>query len=287
MNRRDVLRAALLGSAAFVMRPAWSLGAEKHDVSADLVALERRHGGRLGVAVLDTENGRCLVHRGNERFLMCSTFKLLLVATVLKQADIGKEQLDRRIVFDHGALLDWAPVTKLNLGPPGMSIAGLCEAAMIISDNTAANLLLDAVGGPPAVTAYVRSFGDTKTRLDHGEPLVNRKHGDEDTTTPWSMLGTMRKMLLGDALSEGSRKQLTRWFVCNQTGAQTLRAGLPSGWRSGDKTGSGRHANNDIAVVWPPRRKPLLLTAYYMTEEHDVTARKAVLADVGRIVAAL
>lgn len=286
MNRRDLLRGALLGGAALAVRPAWAWASGEADAPMDLAALERRHGGRLGVAVLDTHDGRRLAHRGDERFLMCSTFKLMLVAAVLARVDAGKERLGRRVVFDKAVLQEWSPVTSLNVGAPGMTIEGLCEAAMLISDNTAANLLLDAIGGPPAWTAWVRGLADTTSRLDHAEPLLNRVHGDDDTTTPWSMLEDMRKVLLGQALSEDLRKQLVNWLTLNQTGAQTLAAGLPSDWRIGDKTGSGHNANNDIAMIWPPGRKPLLVTAYYMTDKHDVAARKAVLADVGRMVAA-
>ncbi|HET7266769.1 MAG TPA: class A beta-lactamase [Oleiagrimonas sp.] len=288
MKRRDVLRGTLMGGAALALYPAWSLAEPAAKASSHaLAALEKKHGGRLGVAILDLHGGQRLAHRGDERFLMCSTFKLLLVATLLARVDAGKEDLGRRIVFDKTALLDWSPVTGLNVGAPGMSINGLCGAAMIMSDNSAANLLLDAVGGPSAVTAFARRLGDTKTRLDHGEPQVNAKHGDDDTTTPWSMLGDMRKLLLGGALSATSRERLTGWFVHNLTGAQTLRAGLPSDWRIGDKTGSGHHANNDVAIAWPPRRKPLLIASYYETGDHDVAARQAVLAEVGRIAATL
>jgi len=154
-----------------------------------------------------------------------------------------------------------------------------------MSDNTAANLLLHTVGGPAGLTAYARSLGDQMTRLDHIEPLNNSQHGDQDTTTAQAMLGGMQKILLGDALSGPSRERLNRWFMLNQTGAQTLRAGLPSDWRMGDKTGAASHANNDIAIAWPPQREPWLIAAYYMAEKIDTAERKAVLAEVGRIVA--
>src|SRR5690625_2401107 len=288
MKRREWLRRALVGGAAWALQPALSFADTQGKVSSKvLAALEQKHGGRLGVAILDLQSGQRLAHRGDERFLMCSTFKLLLVATVLARVDDGKERLDRRVVFDRQALLDWSPVTGLNVGAPGMSLGDLCAAAMIMSDNSAANLLLDAVGGPSVVTAFARSLGDAKTRLDHGEPQVNVKHGDDDTTTPRSMLADMRKLLLGEVLSVASRRRLTRWFVDNQTGAQTLRAGLPSGWRIGDKTGSGHYANNDVAIAWHSDRKPLLIAAYYETGDHDVAACKAVLAEVGRIAATL
>ncbi|MEO7065280.1 MAG: class A beta-lactamase [Rhodanobacter sp.] len=289
MNRRDVLKISVLGAAALAVRPGPLLAATvtAKDAAAQLAALESKHGGRLGVAILDTHNGHRIAHRGDERFLMCSTFKLLLVAAVLARVDGGVEKLGRRIVFDKGALLGWAPVTGMNVGAPGMTVQGLCEAAVMLSDNTAANVLLEAMDGPASVTAYVRSLGDKLTRLDHNEPLVNQEHGEQDTTTPWAMLQTMQKVLLEDALSEPSRAMLMSWLALNQTGAQSLRAGLPTDWRFGDKTGASGDATNDVAIVWPPHREPLLVTAYYRADKRDSAQRKAVLADVGSVVASL
>ncbi|MBO0662509.1 class A beta-lactamase [Jiella sp. MQZ9-1] len=285
MNRRDLLIGSTVSAATLAFRPTRPLAANASTAKRWLAALEDKHGGRLGVAILDTGNGRQVAHRGDERFLICSTFKFLLVAAVLARVDHAKEELDRRIVFNKGALLDWAPVTQLNVGSPGMTFGQLCEAATIMSDNTAANLLLETMGGPPAITAYARTLGDTKTRLDQREPLNAQSQGEEDTTTPASMIDNMRTVLLGNALSKTSRDRLAGWMTTNQTGAQSLRAGLPLDWRIADKTGAARVINNDIAVVWPPDRAPMIVAAYYRAENHDAARRKAVLADVGKIVA--
>ena len=289
MRRRDVLKGMAFGGAAIAtvrIVPAMA-GPALDGVGAQLATLERRHGGRLGVAILDTGSGRRDGYRDDERFLMCSTFKLLLASAVLQRVDAGKETLDRRIMFGKDALLDYAPVTKQHVGPPGMTISELCAAAITLSDNTAANVLLKEIGGPQAVTAYARSLGDEFTLLDRYEPALN----PIDTTTPKSMLGDMQQLLLGERLSRSSREMLIRWMVACQTGLQSLRAGMPSGWRVGDKTGqwdgNGTGANNDIAIAWPPNRKPILVAAYYMNHTADPSTRKAVLADVGRIVASL
>lgn len=291
MDRRNLIKSAALGALVCATRPAFSLAADGSDATARLAALELKQGGRLGVAILDTGDGGRVAHRGDERFLLCSTFKLLLAATVLNRVDHRKEKLDRRIVFGEDALLDYAPVTRRHVGAPGMTIAQLCEAAVTLSDNTATNLLLASIGDPSAVTRYARCVGDPLTRLDRSEPDLNRLDGELDTTTPAAMLGDMQQLLLGDALSRESREQLIHWLLGCQTGLQSLHAGLPSGWRIGDKTGQwdgdGIGANNDIAIVWPPDRKPLLVTTYYMTRTTDVAARKAVLAEVGRIAATL
>lgn len=288
MTRRGMLKVALAGSALLGLRPLFASALTgMGQTGARLSALERRHGGRLGVAILDTGTGLRAAHRGGEPFLLCSTFKLLLAAAVLARVEHGEEKLDTRIAFNESAVLDYAPITKQHIGPPGMTIAELCEAAITLSDNTAANLLLQSIGGPAALTRYARTLGDTFTSLDRTEPSLNAY----DTTTPSAMLGDMQAVLLGNALSQISRKLLTHWLLSCQTGLQSLRAGIPAGWEIGDKTGQwdgyGVGANNDIAIVWPPGRKPLLVTAYYMNHATDPGGRKAVLAEVGRIVAAV
>lgn len=289
MRRRDVLKGMALGGVAIAAVRLVPAGAKPalDGAGAKLAILERRHGGRLGVAILDTGSGRREGYREGERFLMCSTFKLLLAAAVLERVDAGKEKLDRRIVFGKDVLLDYAPVTKQHVGPPGMTMSELCAAAITWSDNTAANLLLKEIGGPQAVTAYARSLGDESTLLDRYEPALN----PVDMTTPNAMLDDMRQLLLGDRLSRSSREMLIRWMVACQTGLQSLRAGMPKGWQVGDKTGqwdgNGSGANNDIAIIWPPQRKPILVAAYYMNHTTEPSTRRAVLAEVGHIVASM
>lgn len=286
MHRRTLLKTALLGASALALRPALARAAHEADVEARLAALEQRHGGRLGVAILDTGDGRRYGHRADERFLMCSTHKVLTVGAVLARVDRGAERLDRRVVFGRDAVLSWAPVTRKHAGAPGMSVAGLCEAAITVSDNTADNLLLESLGGPAAVTAFARRLGDPLTRLDRTEPGLNvGSPGDlRDTTTPNAMLGDLRALLLGDALSAASRDRLAAWMRATGTGLDKLRAGMPAGWQGGDKTGSGAHdETNDIAIFWPPQRKPLLVTAYLAGSTADAAGRSGVLAEVGRI----
>lgn len=284
MKRRDILRGALLAGAGLALLPG-SLRASPRQAGSDGAALEKRHGGKLGLCILDTADGRTFQWRADERFLLCSTFKLLVVAQVLARVDAGKERLERRITFTRDDVLEWAPVTRRHVGAPGMSVEALCEAAMTISDNTAANLLLEAVGGPAAVTAWLRHTGDPTTRLDRHEPELNRPDGERDTTTPMAMLRDMQRLLLGDVLKPDSRARLVDWMRHNRTAAGNLVAGLPDDWTLGDKTGSGNTANNDVAILWPPAGKPLLVAAYYSNPDLDTDARKAVLADAGRLVA--
>lgn len=287
MDRRTLLKGAVIGASAFVLRPAFAQTVNAAE--AKFTALEHRHGGRLGISILDTGNGQRVGHRADERFLICSTFKLLLAAAVLARVDHGQERLDHRLVFGKDVLLEYAPVTSQHVGAPGMTIAELCQAAVNVSDNTAANVLLAHLGGPGIVTSFARQLGDPLTRLDRIEPELNRPTADglSDTTTPNAMLGNLQKLTLGGALSDTSRKQLIEWLCETTTGKTLLRAGVPADWRIGEKTGSGITQRNDVAIMWPPNRKPLLIAAYYANPQASDEQRAAVLAEAGRIVATL
>jgi beta-lactamase class A len=240
-----LLAAPLLAAPALLSAPA---AADEGPPSA-LAALERRHGGRLGVAILDTASLKLVAQRGDERFAMCSTFKFLAAACVLARVDRGEESLGRRVVYGKADLVPYSPVTEKHAGEGGLTIGEICEAAEL-----------------------------NEARL--GDP--------RDTTTPATMVEVMRRTVLGTALSTGSREQLAAWLVANKTGDKRLRAGVPKGWQVGDKTGSGaNNATNDIAVIWPPGGAPIVVAAYYAEARGSDEERSAVLAEVGRLAAAL
>jgi len=286
-------RRSLLASLAVAMAPLRTLAAPQTEERLNLAAqqlaeIEAREGGRLGVFVRDTGSGATLEHRADERFPMCSTFKLLVAAAVLKRMDGGAERLDRRIPYGPGDLLEYAPIAKAHVADGAMTVADLCAAAIDWSDNTAANLILQTIGGPSGYTRFVRSLGDRVTRLDRNEPTLNEaKPGDpRDTTAPRAMADDMQKVLLGDALSEGSRSQLQTWLVNDKVGDKRLRAGLPPSWRVGDKTGSGeRGSTNTIAILWPPEHAPLIATVYYTESSAPMDARNAIHKEIGALIA--
>ena len=276
--RRTIFASALLTLPAFA-----------NDASSALADLERRNGGRLGVAALDTASGRTGGHRSDERFPLTSTFKFLAAALVLARVDRGQERLDRRVVFSDKDLVTYSPVTKDHVGPAGLSMAEICEAAVTLSDNTAGNLMLASFGGPPALTAYARTLGDVLTRLDRIETALNEAApGDpRDTTTPNAMLGDMQRILVGDALSGEARERLTQWLLASKTGTKRVRAGLPPDWRVGDKTGGGDNGTtNDVAIAWPPGRAPILVAVYFTGSTIPDDARNAVIAEAGRLAVA-
>jgi beta-lactamase class A len=279
-----VSRAAPAGAPPGGALPATTLGPLSLEA---LASLERQSGGRLGVSVIDGSGAERARHRGDERFPMCSTFKVLAVAAVLARVDRGQERLERSLEFTPVDLLEYAPVVRARAAERQLSVAQACEAAITLSDNTAANLLLESLGGPARLTAFVRTLGDTRTRLDRDEPSLNEcLPGDErDTTTPRAMARTLHALLLGPALSKASRDRLASWMIACSTGRQRLRAGVPSSWRAGDKTGTG-HAGttNDIAILWPPEGKPLVIATYLTQTSASADARNAVFAELARRV---
>ena len=293
LTRRS-FSASLITTMLATVLPPWRQGVRAAETTADdglakaLARIEAGSGGRLGVTFRDTGSGRLSGHRSNERFPLCSTFKVLACGAVLARVDAGREDLHRRIVFEPRDVVTYSPVTQDRAGRDGMTLAELCEAALTQSDNTAGNLILASLGGPSAVTTFARSLGDASTRLDRIETDLNEATpGDlRDTTTPDAMAHDLQSLVVGDHLSVRSRDQLTTWLVSNQTGGAKLRAGLPQDWRVGDKTGGGdQGTTNDVAVVWPPGRKPLIVCVFLTETTASFADRNATIAAVGRAIA--
>jgi beta-lactamase class A len=252
-----------------------------------MAALEARLGGLAGLSALDLASGRTLSWRGGERFAMCSSFKWILAAAVQKEVEEGRLTSGQVIRYSAKALLSQSPRTEAHL-KDGMTVDDLCAAVVEVSDNGGANLLLERVGGPKGLTRFLRETGDTVTRLDRNEPSLNSNlPGDpRDTTTPDAMVGTMKRILTGDVLKPASREKLLDWLRKSETGAKRLRAGLPAGWRVGDKTGTGtRGATVDNAIAWPPGRAPILVAAYLSGSAKPIDALEAGHAEMGRLVA--
>jgi len=285
LPRRAMLR---LLSGLALEAPLRTISALESGAEGRIAELEKGIGVRLGVAAVDTGTDRRIGYRVDERFAMCSTFKLLLVADILKRVEGGQEDLKRPISFSATDLLEYAPGTRAHVHEGGMAVGELCAAAIELSDNTAANLLLAQVGGPVGFTAFARSLGDQVTRLDRTEPDLNSAlPGDpRDTTSPAAMLESMQRVLTGSGLAARSQGQLAAWLEKSSTGTNRLRAGVPGSWRAGDKTGTGENgAMGDLGIFWPPARKPILIAAYVMEGNAPRAECERALADVGRLVA--
>lgn len=255
---------------------------------ADRVAeIEKRDRERIGVVALDTASGQRIEHRAGERFAMCSTFKLLAAAAVLKRVDAGEDKLDRFISYSEKDLQTHAPVTKAHVKEGGMKLGELCVAALQESDNTAANLLLISLGGPAGLTKFVRTLGDQTTRSDRMEPALNEfvASDERDTTTPSAMCRDLQTLFLGDVFSVASRQQLEEWLVGNQTRSAMIRSGVPKDWQVGDKTGRGDNgATNDIGILRPPGHAPIFLAIYTDGSKAPMERRAAAIAEVTKLV---
>jgi beta-lactamase class A len=277
------------GAPAVASTQGNAANAKRHalgDAPTRLVALEKREGGRLGVAAWDTASGKRIQHRSDERFAMCSVFKFLAAGAILERVDQGTEHLDRRLEYGESDLLEYAPVAREHVKEGSMTLGEACAAAVQWSDNTAANMVLKVLGGPQAVTAFIRATGDQITHLDNNETALNVVATGEvhDTTTATSMVGLLNSVVLGKVLSPDSRARLEGWMIGARVGGHRLAAGLPPGWRIAHKTGTWDDQTNDVGIIWPPNRAPIIVAALYNRGGTRQNQREKVLAEVARIV---
>jgi beta-lactamase class A len=285
MRRRQFLA----GLSALPLLTGGALGRRPDRAAPGLEALRARlgPGARLGVAAWDGRSGLSLDPDG--RYAMASTFKLPLAAAMLDGAERGTWRLDDAIAFDRSDLVPYAPVIEARLAAGRLTISELCAAIVEVSDNAAANLLLRRIGGPAALTAFVRRCGDEVTRLDRFEPELNSNLlGDlRDTTSPYAITRLTHRLLFGRLLSEDSRGRLLGWMERCSTGRDRLRGGLPAGWRSGDKTGTGANgAHNDVAFVAPPQGRPIVIASYMSGGDVPNTIRAELHRAVAQLVTA-
>lgn len=253
---------------------------------ARLVELERKYGARLGVYALASGTGETIAYRADERFAFCSTFKGLAAAAVLHHNP--QSHLNTVIKYSNADLMKNSRITRKHLAT-GMTIRQLCDAAIRYSDGAAGNLLLRDLGGPAQLTAYARTLGDTVTRMDRIEPAITQATpGDpRDTTSPKAFGTNYQKLVLGDALPADKRAFLRDLLVRNTTGAQRIRAGVPKGWTVADKTGTGDYGTlNDIAIVWPPNKPPLVIAIMSSKPTKDATYNQALIAEAAAHVVA-
>ena len=280
--RQSSRRVFLAGGTAFLAAGAVGAG----NRLSKIPGIEAGLNGRLGVYAFDTGSERELAFRADERFAMCSTFKATLAAAVLGRIDSGEVDPSEALPFDPAGLLSTSPITARSEGR--IAVLAACEAVVSHSDNTAANLLLERIGGPQILTAYFRRLGDDVSRLDRYELELNANQtGDpRHTTTPRAMAGTLRRVLLGDALGSASRELLTGWMVNEQNGKARVRAGVPTTWRVANKPGTSNNgATNDIAVAWPPGGAPIVIAVFVNAPTTDGGARQRAIAEVARLVA--
>ncbi|MDX2391437.1 class A beta-lactamase [Streptomyces sp. DK15] len=293
-SRRSLLTAGA-GAALAVALPAGAARAASSPRASGVVQqlreLERAYGARLGVYARDTATGRTVLHRADELFPMCSVFKTVAAAAVLRDLDRDGTFLAKRIHYTQQEVTDagGGEITKRpeNIAG-GLTVAELCSAAIAQSDNAAANLLLRELGGPTAVTRFCRSVGDRTTRLDRCEPELNSAEPARvtDTTTPRAIGQTYGRLTLGHLLTSEDRERLTGWLLANTTSGDRLRAGLPRDWAVADKTGAGSYGtNNNVGIAWPPGRPPVILSIFSTMPDADATRDNTLIAKTAKLLA--
>lgn len=281
---KNVLLALTLGTCIYPL----SALAENQDPLINTVKQEESSlQARIGFAVFDAKDNSMRNYRGNERFPINSTHKVLSCAALLANVDHGHSTLGDKVSFDQSKLVDYSPVTKDRIQPKTMTLGELCAAAVIYSDNTAANLVFDHIGGPQGLTTFLREMNDLVTRSDRTEPTLNEAvPGDlRDTSTPISMSHTIAKLVLGDTLSATSKTQLGQWMKDDKVADALLRSVLPAGWIIGDKTGAGGYGSRSIvAVVWPPKRQPLVISIYITQTKASMARSNQAIARIGSAI---
>lgn len=276
------LGVALVG-VGVALAPSLVFALDSERLLAAVQSEENALQARVGVAVFDASTGRTWGYRSDERFPLNSTHKAFSCAALLAKVDDGSLSLDQSVKITKEMLVTYSPITEKSLAPETMTFSKICQAAVSYSDNTAANVVFDAIGGAAGFKAFMRSVGDERTQLDRTEPALNEgTPGDErDTTTPSAIVNSLRQTLLGDRLSTASRAELTQWMLDDQVASALLRSSLPADWKIADKTGAGGYGSRSIvAVIWPPMRQPLVVGIY-------ITQTKASMQDSNQSIARL
>lgn len=288
LSRRSVLVGglAVAGLAACAEKPVLA-DPTVPPIDERIDALQRRNNTKIGVYAVNLDTGSTVAHLDGESFAMCSTFKGYAAARVLQMVQQGELTLDRQIYVDpKQTALPNSPRTAPNSGGQ-MTLAELCAAAVQVSDNAAANLVLQTIGGPSAITDFARSIGDPRTRLDRWEIDLNSAiPGDpRDTSTPNALGNGYRTLLTGDVLAPPQRQQLEDWLRGNET--SSIRAGLPEGWSTADKTGNGDYGStNDIGIAYGPQGQRLLLAIMTRSQANDPKApnNRALMGEVAALL---
>ncbi|ENM6581853.1 CARB family carbenicillin-hydrolyzing class A beta-lactamase [Vibrio alginolyticus] len=255
-------------------------------LNEDISLLEHQTSSRIGVSVWDTQADERWDYRGDERFPLMSTFKTPACAKMLSDMDSGKLSKNATAKVDERSIVVWSPVMD-KLAGQNTRIEHACEAAMLMSDNTAANLVLNEIGGPKAVTMFLRTIGDKATRLDRIEPRLNEATpGDSrDTTTPNAILNTLRTLIEGETLSYESRVQLKIWMQDNKVSDSLMRSVLPTGWSIADRSGAGGHGSRGInAIIWKENHRPVYISIYVTETELSLQARDQLVAQISQLI---
>lgn len=269
---------------ALIINISLIFSAHANTIINEIEKKERQLGARIGVSVYDVVDNKLWNYNGNTSFPLMSTFKTLACAKLLADVEKGLQSFDTTVVITASSIIDWSPITKKHIGEK-FTLKQACSAAMIMSDNTAANMVLTGIKGPKALTQFMRSIGDNVTRLDRIEPDLNKAiDGDKrGTTTPNAMVESLHTLLFGNVLSQASKTLLKQWMIDNKITGSLLRSVLPKGWSIADRSGAGGFGSRGItAVVWSDKRTPIIISIYLAQTNSSFAQRNKAIADIGK-----
>ncbi|MFC9416796.1 class A beta-lactamase Bla1 [Bacillus mobilis] len=255
-----------------------------HTTYKDFSQIEKKFDARLGVYAIDTSTNQTISYRPNERFAFASTYKALAAGVLLQKN--STEKLNEVVTYTKEDLVDYSPVTEKHVDT-GMTLGEIAEAAVRYSDNTAGNILFHKIGGPKGYEKALRQIGDRVTMSDRLETELNEAiPGDNrDTSTAKAIATNLKDFTVGNALPDQKRNILTDWMRGNATGDKLIRAGVPKDWIVGDKSGAGSYGTrNDIAIVWPPNRAPIIIAILSSKDEKEATYDNQLIAEAAEVV---
>ena len=317
MNRFRMAVAVFALGSSLVARSA------EPALESEIARLAALSGGTMGVAAVHVESGRSAWLNPDVPFPMASTYKVPVAVELLTRVDAGDLSLDDRIDIGVDAYSPGSGMLAKLLDDPGLSVSvhNLLEIMLLISDNTATDRLLEAVGGGEAVTARMRALGVEGVRVDRptirliGDWLgvedmpsasgrtwedyqvLADATGDEaraeaarafeadirDTSTPRGMADLLGQVWTRKALSESSRALLVDIRGRWETGLNRLKGLLPEGTVVAHKTGTiGRTANDVGIVTLPGDAGHVIVVAFVKASELDEPARERAIAEVAR-----
>lgn len=322
-----ISRAIALGATAFMFSGCSSLLDSRnsvdpkterpiHSVQADRNWLDiaATAGGRIGFAALHVESGECVEINADAAFPMASTYKIPIAIQLLSRVDRGEISLADRIEVTEPDLRIGSELSLLLDSPPEAAFAlrHLLDLSLSVSDNTAADLVLRAAGGPGAVSRRMRELGAADVRIDRdslhvlldlagASPQQPPRSIDEfqrliggvkpetqsrtvdafdqdprDTTTPKAMALLLARLARGEALSPKSTTRLLAMMV-RARGSARIRAALPDSIarpavKSGTLLGANTCFVNDIGIITLPQDRGHLVIAAYIAKSNRPVA---------------
>ena len=260
------------------------MAAKKSKVYYKLYKLEIAAKANIGVYAVDTDSGKIINYNPSKRFAYCSTHKVFTVAEILHR--YSPEQLQEVIHYKEDDILSYAPVTKEHVDT-GMTLFDICEAAVRLSDNTAANLIIAKLGGIKNFKLALRELGDDITNPVRLEPEMNEfiPGDDSDTSTPKQMALNLQKYILGDVLNEEQKQILINWMTDNTITDNLIKASVPDNCKVIDKSGSGTYGTrNDIAIIYPESGKPIIMAIMTNRKMKYAIPDDKLIADIASVL---